>query len=131
MERTSGLLPTFWRCDLNGIYLRHWLGTCDTENGVRKVVNDMYCRYNKIGIFLRYKLFSCQCVSCYGCKLFNQTLSEVEHVCVAWCKYLSKVICLSYLNHNALLPFICDITVIGQIYSKFIIFFGSLLMQRA
>ena len=99
------------------------------------IVNDMFRRTNcmiakfsKADPFVRHKLFKCYCVSLYGCQLWDLTLPELEHVCVAWRKCVRKVMCLPYRTHNALLPFICDdISIIEQIHSQFISFITSLL----
>jgi hypothetical protein len=97
-------------------HLGHTLSTdLDDSNDIVKrrsalvsQVNDVLCYFGNLGVLTKLNLLFAYCSSLYGSELWDLQNTNIESLCISWCKALRRVWQLPNQTHCDLLYRICN-----------------------
>ena len=94
-------------------------------------LSKIWWEYTKYSSFdIRNRLFTCFCLSLYGCVLWDYSSKHIELIYVAWRKCMRRLLDVSPKTHCDLLPYICDdIPISGQVHKRVLNCYHGLLMS--
>jgi len=89
-------------------------------------VNLLWSRFKYISVDVKYHLFKTNCMSLYGCQLWDLPSKECDVFYVAWRKAIRCLLGIDNRTHCNLLHLLCnDLPVDIQIHKRFLKFFHS------
>ena len=116
--------------NINEKHLGHVLSTSVNSVNFMDIINDMRVRttvilkeFGHLNTWAKVNLFKSQCMSLYGCELWDLRDKNFKKICCEWRKCARLILGLSPRTHNSLIPeLISSPNVESVIYSRMLSF---------
>ena len=111
-------------------HLGHLLSTsrksvdfCDIIRDVKIKTNVILKEFSHLNTWSKVKLFNSQCLSLYGCELWDLSDQNIKKICCEWRKCSRQILGISPRTHNFLIPQLMSTPdLLSTIYSRILSF---------